>query len=375
MAYNVLKGIVEGSVDQHADQEIDGVKVFKSTISASVFYDTDAQSPCATMKDVALTKIEGNAANSVLTYNADGTAIANNHLTFHNDTLRANNVEARSFIGSGTKLTDIDINNVIGKISADKVDYGPGLHNVRGALQLQAGAGIALNEEGLSVSFSPVGGIGLLGNKLAIDASKAPQVNKDGQNLSDADLLLVSDISRGTVHSTTIANLYDGYLRFKVPHPAGNVNTVQLQGKNGFNSSPSLSYDTQKSILNVDGRVKADKLEIKESLSCHGAVYANIKTVNSEVYEIQSDDYTVLCNSQTNPVMVVLPPACNHTGRIIIVKKINADKKTGRPNPVGVKVLEGTIDSKDKMILKSNQSSRTLQSDGTNWWVIAAKGL
>ena len=29
MAYNVLKGAVEGSVDQHADQEIGGVKVFK----------------------------------------------------------------------------------------------------------------------------------------------------------------------------------------------------------------------------------------------------------------------------------------------------------------------------------------------------------
>ena len=48
MAYNVLKGKVEGSVDQHADQEIEGVKVFKNTISASIFYDTDAQSPCAT---------------------------------------------------------------------------------------------------------------------------------------------------------------------------------------------------------------------------------------------------------------------------------------------------------------------------------------
>ena len=45
MAYNVLKGSVDGSVDQHADQEISWVKVFKNTISASVFYDTDAQSP------------------------------------------------------------------------------------------------------------------------------------------------------------------------------------------------------------------------------------------------------------------------------------------------------------------------------------------
>ena len=42
MAYNVLKGTVDGSVDQHGDQEIEGKKVFKNTISASVFYDTDA---------------------------------------------------------------------------------------------------------------------------------------------------------------------------------------------------------------------------------------------------------------------------------------------------------------------------------------------
>ena len=53
MAYNVLKGAVEGSVDQYADQQIEGTKIFKNTISASVFYDTDAQSPCATIKDVA----------------------------------------------------------------------------------------------------------------------------------------------------------------------------------------------------------------------------------------------------------------------------------------------------------------------------------
>ena len=81
MAYNVLKGNVAGSVDQHADQEIDGVKVFKNTISASVFYDTDAQSPCATIKDVAITRIEGAARNSILTYNGGTTATANTRAT------------------------------------------------------------------------------------------------------------------------------------------------------------------------------------------------------------------------------------------------------------------------------------------------------
>ena len=63
MAYNVLKGNVEGSVDQHGDQEINGVKVFKNTVSASVFWDTDSQSPCATMKDVAIKKIKGNVTD------------------------------------------------------------------------------------------------------------------------------------------------------------------------------------------------------------------------------------------------------------------------------------------------------------------------
>ena len=87
MAYNVLKGTVEGSVDQHADQEIGGVKVFKSTISASVFYDTDAQSPCATIKDVAFTKVAGGRPTAVLTYGGETTAVANHNMLFDGETL------------------------------------------------------------------------------------------------------------------------------------------------------------------------------------------------------------------------------------------------------------------------------------------------
>ena len=72
MAYNVLKGKVEGSVDQHGDQEIDGVKVFKNTISASVFYDTDAQSPCATENNVAIKKLSSDTKFGILTYQGFG---------------------------------------------------------------------------------------------------------------------------------------------------------------------------------------------------------------------------------------------------------------------------------------------------------------
>ena len=85
MAYNVVKGIVEGSVDQYGDQEIRGVKVFKNTISASVFWDTDAQSPCATMKDVAIKKIKGNVNNGLIISDKDHGARTHHNLTYNAD--------------------------------------------------------------------------------------------------------------------------------------------------------------------------------------------------------------------------------------------------------------------------------------------------
>ena len=96
MAYNIFKGAVEGSVDQYADQEIDGVKIFKNTISASVFYDTDARSPCATMKDVAITKIEGGRRGSVLVHDVDKKVRAQHDLFYEEGTLRVPKLMALS---------------------------------------------------------------------------------------------------------------------------------------------------------------------------------------------------------------------------------------------------------------------------------------
>ena len=39
-----------------------------------------------------------------------------------------------------------------------------------------------------------------------------------------------------------------------------------------------------------------------------------------------------------------------------------------------LKVAEGTIDLTDEVIIKTNYSSRTVQSDGNAWWVISSKG-
>ena len=127
MAYNVLKGKVEGSVDQYGDQEIDGVKVFKNTISASVFYDTDAQSPCATLKEVPIRKLQGGSKGAVITFQEGHTVKAEYGLRFDGQTLETKKVSAISFHGSAEGLANIPASNLVGDVNLDSIKLGASL--------------------------------------------------------------------------------------------------------------------------------------------------------------------------------------------------------------------------------------------------------
>jgi len=374
MAYNVLKGTVEGSVDQHADQEIGGIKVFKNTISASVFYDTDAQSPCATMKDVAITEVKGGRPTSVLTYMGDKTAVANRNLLFDGDTLHVKNIAANTIGGDASGLVRVPSDRFIGPIGADFVNHGVGLQNVRNQLQVKVGNGMIVDDEGLSVSVGLCGAISINSNVLCVDPAKSDPINAQGQNLSDDDLLLVADTSLGDVRHTTLINFYENHIKTKIPTSAGSPGHIQLKANNGFVSTPKLSFDAAKSALVVEGTTSTVNLNIEKALNSNGAVSYNIKTTKDASYEVQASDYTILCNSFENPVSVILPPACNNKGRVIIVKKTNTDKYNLKSHPVTLMVSEGTIDLTDILTIKMNYSSRTVQSDGTNWWIIGTKG-
>jgi hypothetical protein len=152
------------------------------------------------------------------------------------------------------------------------------------------------------------------------------------------------------------------------------VNDIQLKGKSGFNSTSKFSYDTDKDILNIDGRITASTLQIEGELHCNGAVINNIKTIKSRIYEVQPSDYTLLCDTMEAPVTVLLPPACNHIGRILYIKKACTNKYKLNSYPVVLKVKEGTIDLTEQMMIRTNYALRAVQSDGNSWWVIGAKG-
>ncbi|MBL97618.1 MAG: hypothetical protein CMF52_07360 [Legionellales bacterium] len=374
MAYNVLKGKVEGSVDQYGDQEIEGKKVFKNTISASVFYDTDAQSPCATIKDLAVKKINGKMKGGVLTYDTDGAIKTNSNLMYDGECLRANIVKAKLVVGSAIHMSDIPANKFHEKVNAESLNFSHGLHSVRKELQVKAINGLVSDTNGVGISLSSNSGLSVKSKNLVIDPTRAESINAAGQNLSDQDLLIVSDISRGTLNNTTLKNLYDGYIKHKAHKPAGKKSEIQLMGVNQFASSPNLTFDAENNTLAVNGIIGANNVTVDSSLSCRGSVSHNINKISESRYTVQPSDYTILCDASNNKITVNLPPAVNNSGRVLIIKKTNTDKYKLNSNQIEVTCEEGTIDINDTISIKMNYSSRTLQSDGENWWIIGTKG-
>jgi len=370
MAYNVLKGKVEGSVDQHGDQEIGGVKVFKNTVSASVFWDTDAQSPCATIKDVAVTEIKGQSKGGVLTYDSEGVLKTDYRFTFIDDTVKVKHVKANTIAASAEKLINLPTDKFDGEIDATFINYSEGLQNVRGALRVKTTDCLSVDDEGIGIKLEPESGLWLKGNKLTVDLRKTERINSGGQNLSDDDLLLVSDVSTNRTNNTSLKNLYDNYISLKVPHASGPVGSLQIKGKSEFESCPKLNYDVAESALKVEGKIKSRAVHVDKKLVCDGAVYHSITKTSDAVYQVVDSDYTILCDSSANKITVELPAPCNSAGRILVIKKANSDRYKINSNVVEIRCEESKIDISDSVILKSNYSARTLQSDGETWLVI-----
>jgi len=375
MAYNVLKGNVAGSVDQHADQEIDGVKVFKNTISASVFYDTDAQSPCATIKDVAITRIEGAARNSILTYNGGTTATANFSLVYDKNTLFTEKLVAKEIAGSGTKLINLPANKFINPINAEYINHGKGLTGVRGQIQAAIGAGLKFEDQSITPDLSVVGALNIKDEKIIVDPTRTDNLISSGQTLSDDDLIIVADVSKRKTNSVTVSQLYENYIDNKIAKPSGNKNEIQFKDRRKFSSSPKFTYDAAKSLLTNEGTLNTLNATVENSLTCNGAIYQNIKSISDvSVYEIGNLDHTVLVDTYKNSVTVKLPPAINNKGRVIVIKKANTDKYNIKSNIIKVESDGELIEQKEHITIKMNYSMRTLQSDGNSWWIVGTNG-
>jgi hypothetical protein len=322
------------------------------------------------MKDVAITDIKGRTRGGILTYDSIGTLKTSHAFTYIDNALNVKHINADTIAGSAEKLHSLPTNTFSGEIDANYLNYSQGLQNVRGALQVKTTDCISVEDEGVGIKLDSNSGLCIKRSKLAIDLTKSERINTRGQNLSDDDLLLVSDVSTGKTNNTTLKNLYDGYLSLKVPSASGPIGSIQIKGKSEFESCPKLNYNSSENVLNVEGKIKTNIIHANKKLVCHGAVYHNIVKTQDALYEVSDEDYTILCDSSENKIRVVLPPPCNTEGRVVTIKKVNSDKYKLNSNVVEICCEESKIDLSDSVILKSNYSTRTLQSDGEAWLII-----
>ena len=154
--------------------------------------------------------------------------------------MQVRTVAAKQIEGSGHGLTNLPTDQFDGEIDATYLNYSIGLHNVRGALQIKTSDCINADEDGIGINIEADSGLWLKSNKLTLDFTKAENINSKGQNLSDDDLLLVGDISANKTNNTTLRNLYENYVRLKIPQASGTKGSIQIKGNSDFDSCPKL---------------------------------------------------------------------------------------------------------------------------------------
>lgn len=86
-------------------------------------------------------------------------------------------------------------------------------------------------------------------------------------------------------------------------------------------------------------------------------------------YTITDTDDFLLGDATSAGFTMTLPTPVGRTGRVFTVKK-----KDSSGNAVTIATAAGTIDGSSTVALSTQYQSRTVRSDGANWWIVAAVG-
>jgi len=79
-----------------------------------------------------------------------------------------------------------------------------------------------------------------------------------------------------------------------------------------------------------------------------------------------ADEYSVVCDATSNVIVVNLPVAASSTGKVYIIKKIDASANTVTITPNGVETIEGGA----TYVLTAQYQVAHVVCDGIEWWVL-----
>lgn len=104
-------------------------------------------------------------------------------------------------------------------------------------------------------------------------------------------------------------------------------------------------------------------------ITVNGGILLPIVT-KTTTYTATVSDYTILCDATGGGFTVTLPAATSFSGGILCIKKIDA---TGNTVTIDGNASE-TIDGATTQSLDVTQEAITIQSSGTNWFIISSYG-
>ena len=354
MAYNLTNDEVKTTqsdlstnmVDKQTDQEINGTKTFINGITAKNFTLADG----TTLQPTALETITNNHAGAILVCNGDKTATAAKHLHCERDLLVGEHAIFKTIEASGKGIRDLQSNQLQGPIAPTLIPL-----RQNGALSVQD-------------------------KKLTVDFTNVFNINLHGQTIADLDTILVYDASHNALRKTTLKNLYDAYLDAKMSRSGGHKGSLQFKEGKGFKGCASLTFDQSKKALRIDGETTTinlrtvDTINVGGALTCEGAIYQPITTVDITHYTVGATDSTILVDLTNNNVLLTLPDPAENVGRVLNIKAIHSKKYSLKSHTLTIQSASGTIDLFEEATLKMSRSSRVIQSDGENWWILSGRG-
>ncbi|MBV7533860.1 hypothetical protein [Chitinophaga sp. sic0106] len=160
------------------------------------------------------------------------------------------------------------------------------------------------------------------------------------------------------IDSTTTANR----IVINIPDASTTARGIVTDSIQTFAGNKTVRDSLQVGLAaNVGGTAAANS-----TLQVSGSVAMNITTLSSNG-TLAATDNTVLVNTSSGSITVTLPSPTSIRGRIYTIKKIGTG---GIDNSLTITPTGGTIDGASTYVIYNDYTYVTLQTDGSNWYVI-----
>jgi hypothetical protein len=228
-----------------------------------------------------------------------------------------------------------------------------------------AGANRKVSPDNLGLSTPPAGSDGQI------------QFNDGGSFGADSNLHWDNTNKRLGIDNTApnadtvIGNFTDATDRsFRIQRSGGiefraNVNSsqVQLYGTRDMYISTNT---TSRQIYIVPGGGATVEFDNNQTTHSRSIGYPIVETAVNDT--LTTTDYTELVDCSSGARTITLPTAASASGRVYVIKKIDA---TGNAVTIDGDGSE-TIDGATTQTLSSQYDAMMIQSDGTEWWILSS---